>query len=328
MCLNRLSAVVFAACSFVAAAQTPTLSIQEDFSLDPASRGWQVAGDTNLFAWDSTHQNLQVTWDSSQTNSYFCHPLGRVARDTDDFTLSFDLDLMDAVISGYGFQLGVGLFNLANATAPAFLRGTGANSPNLVEFDYFPDPEGILAWGPSVTSVMVDSLGIGPTNWSTGGFLGSPLALGEVFHIELNYTGSNQTLRTAIFQNGALFATVPDASVAPGFQGFAVDHLAIESYSGLNSGATLLGHGTIDNIAFTLAPPPVDQATGAFDAAGAWLAGFASRTNWLYTLERTTDLAHWASVGSATSGTGANLSLRDPSPPASKAFYRVTAARP
>ena len=55
-------------------------TIVERFTTDPALDGWQVFGDTNLFQWDSANQNLAVTWDSSQTNSYFYHLLGGRSR--------------------------------------------------------------------------------------------------------------------------------------------------------------------------------------------------------------------------------------------------------
>jgi len=41
----------------------------ESFSSDPLQHGWKVIGDADLFQWDRTNQNLQVTWDSAQPNS-------------------------------------------------------------------------------------------------------------------------------------------------------------------------------------------------------------------------------------------------------------------
>jgi hypothetical protein len=147
--------------------------IAENFSANPLQNGWQIFGNTNLFQWDSTNHNLAVTWDSSQTNSYFYHPLGTVVTRNDDFSVAFDLRIDDAAIGGYGFELAIGLFNLADATCPNFFRGTGYDSPNLVEFDYFPDPNGELLWGPSITAIMVDSIDTSSTNWSQGGFAGA-----------------------------------------------------------------------------------------------------------------------------------------------------------
>jgi len=323
----RWFAALLAASSF-AAAQTPSISLQEDFSADPAGRGWHAFGDAALFSWDSTHQNLHVTWDSSQTNSYYYHALGTVLRSDSDFNLSFDLDLTDAAIGGYGAELAVGLLNLTNATSPAFFRGSGADSPNLVEFDYFPDPAGVLWFGPSITAVLVDRVGVGTNNWSTNGYLGLELPMSTVLRVELAYTGVDQTLRTTIWQNGTLLTTVPDAGVWPAFLGFEVDTLAVESYSDDNGWGSLFAHGTVGHIVFTATRSPLGTLTGQFDAAGHWLVQFTSSTNWLYTLERTTDFVHWSPTAAATTGTGDRLVLRDPSSPPVGAFYRVSATRP
>ena len=103
----------------------------------PALDGWQVFGNTNLFQWNSTNRMLDVTWDSSQTNSYFYHPLGVTLTTNDSFCVLFDLQLNDAVVTQDGNQVAVGLFHFSDATSPDFNR---ANSPlpNLFEFDYFP----------------------------------------------------------------------------------------------------------------------------------------------------------------------------------------------
>ena len=58
-------ALLAVACSLRAAA------ISENFSGAPLARGWKVFGDGSLFHWNPTNQNLEVTWESSRTNSYF-----------------------------------------------------------------------------------------------------------------------------------------------------------------------------------------------------------------------------------------------------------------
>ena len=78
--------------------------------------------------------------------------------------------------------------------------------------------------------------------------------------------------------------------------------------------------------AVTLPPPPVQKLTGAF-SNDLWQAQFIGRSNWLYTLERTTNFISWTEV-SAASGNGTNLLLQDTNAPMDKGFYRVRAARP
>jgi hypothetical protein len=301
--------------------------IAENFSTNPLSTGWEIFGDTNLFHWNPTNQNLEVTWDSSQPNSYFYHPLGTILTRNDDFSIEFDLRIDDATIGGYGFELAIGLFNLADATRSNFFRGTGYDSPNLVEFDYFPDPDGELLWGPSITAIMVDSIGTGYTDWSQGGFVGLALPLNDLFHIEMVHTGSNSTLHTTITRNGGPFGPIPDTYLVSGFQDFRVDNIAVSSYSDTNGWGSLLAHGVVDNFVVTIPPLPVQNLAGNFSNA-VWQAQFISRSNWLYTLQRTTNFVLWNDVPISLTGNGTNLFLPDTNAPSDKAFYRVRAERP
>jgi len=89
---------------------------------------------------NSTNQDLEVTWNTEKTNSYFFHPLGNVLAKSDDFSVAFDLrldDLNATFVNGYAFELSAGLLNRADATGTNFNRSNGTQSPNLVEFDTF-----------------------------------------------------------------------------------------------------------------------------------------------------------------------------------------------
>ena len=100
----------------------------EDFFTDPAQDGWRVFGDTNLFVWNPTNKNLEVTWDSSQPNSYYFHSLGTILGQDDDFQFSFDLNLSD-IAAGVNpakpdaMEVAVGFLNFAGATDPGFYPG-------------------------------------------------------------------------------------------------------------------------------------------------------------------------------------------------------------
>jgi hypothetical protein len=71
----------------------------------------------------------------------------------------------------------------------------------------------------------------------------------------------------------------------------------------------------------------VEQLFGGFLGAN-WQVQFLSRSNWVYVLERTIDLAIWTEASTATPGNGATLMLADTNPSAGIAFYRVRANRP
>src|SRR5215471_7678308 len=116
--------------SFAASAVTLT----NDFS-SPGPDGWQVYGDTNLFFRDALIQHLEVTWDSSQPNSYYYHPLGVTLTKDYDFTIDFDLQLND-ITSGNeegktsAMPIAVGFLNLTNATSAGFSRGLYGSAPS------------------------------------------------------------------------------------------------------------------------------------------------------------------------------------------------------
>jgi len=303
-------------------------TIVETFSNDPLAQGWLATGNTNLFRWNDTNQNLEVTWDSSQTNSYFCRPFGTSLTKASDFMLGFDLRLND--IAGgvnpgkpFPFQISIGLLNLAQATNTGFIRGSGFESPNLVEFDYFPG--GIF--DPTVSPVLISS----NNEFSAGGFT-YPLELttNTVFHVTVLYTAGDRTLRTLMTRNGLPFGPVKDCLLNTNFSDFIVDRFGVSSYSDVGQfpgfEGSVLAHGVVDNFMFA-APPPLTKVT-AVSSAGAASVQFRSATNWVYTLERSTNFQSWATASSAAPGTGGMLVLQDTNPPNANAFYRVNARFP
>jgi hypothetical protein len=307
--------------SVVCAARGQPVTVQEDFATDPAGDGWAMYGDTSLFHWDSVKQNLAVEWDSSKTNSYFYHPLGAMLGVDDDFRVSFDLQLQS--VAGEGFELSVGLLNLANATQPGFLRGTGSDSPNLVEFDYFPDPEGTYGGG-SLTTMLIDSVGASFPHWSGGGYAPGDLALGDVYRVEMVYAGNTHRLQTTVtnITSGGSQGSVLESYLPATFVGFHVDHFVVASYSHYQGwGGSILANGTVDNLRVTVTP----RLHGAFAAGGVWEARFLSHTNWRYTLECTTNFHDWDAVSETRQGTESDMILQDTNPPPAKAFYRVRA---
>jgi hypothetical protein len=324
----RLSALAFAGVLALSLNAARATTIVESFSSDPLARGWLVTGNTNLFRWNNTNHNLEVTWDSSQANSFFCREFGTNLTKASDFMVAFDLRLTD--IKGgvnpnkpFPFQISLGLINLAQATNAGFIRGSGFESPNLVEFDYFP----AAIFEPTVSPVLISS----SNEFSDGGFT-FPLELttNALFRVTMTYTADDRTLRTLMTRNGIPFGRVQDATLGPSFSNFSVDHFGVSSYSDLGQfpgfEGSVLAHGVVDNFLFA-APPPVTKVTAVREARAAKVQ-FPSTTNWLYTLERTTNFQSWATASSAVAGTGGTLALQDTNPPIANAFYRVNARLP
>lgn len=303
-------------------------SFEEDFSSPPASSDWRVFGDTNLFQWAPEQQHLEVIWDSSKANSYYLHPLGTLVTKRDDFGFEFDLRLDDVAVGvsedkPFNFELALGLTRLASATNATLRRGVGqaAQGPrNLVEFDYFPR-SGIVE--PTISPTIVSSNNLFASEFSY------PLELdpGAWFHVAMNYTASNQTLRTTMTRNGEPFGPIRSVALDSTFTDFRVDHFAISSYSDAGAGGSILARGAVDDVRLTLPDPPVAGLTGAF-SNGVWQATFISRSHWIYRLERTLDFSEWTGVSTTAEGNDGLLSLADPNAPSESALYRVRAERP
>jgi hypothetical protein len=305
--------------------------ITEDFSTDPRQAGWAISGDMNLFKWDATNQTLQVTWDSSQSNSYFYHLLGTVLTRADNFSLAFDLRL-DSIGPGADptkaatFPIAVGFINLPQATSTNFLRGTGIASPDLVEFAYFWDSGfGATAW-----PTVVGTNGVFNYN-DRDDYAILQLNQGDPYRIALSYAAGTQTLLTTITNISSQTGLQLTQLVNTNFTDFRLNALSISSYSDAGQpsayAGSVLAHGTIDNISATVPVPPLTTVTGAFQNS-LWQVQFSSVSGWLYTLQRSSDARTWSDVSAPNAGTGGALILSDSATSAAHAFYRVRAERP
>lgn len=311
-----------------AASISGAATITEDFASDPLQNGWQVFGDTNLFRWDSTNQNLAVTWDSSRTNSYFYHWLGTMLARDDNFHLSFDLTFQDYA-SGttpgkpYDFEAAIGFLNPTNALQPNFSRGTGINPTygpdNLVEFDFFP---AFSIYRPTISQVVVST----NNSWLYNNNNLLDLTPGQLFHVEMDYNGTRRTLTTTVTNNGVEYGVTQTMVVPTNFD-FRVTAVSVSSYSDQNSTGSILAHGTVDNFIITVPPSSVQNFTGSLTNA-VWSGQFIGRSNWFYTLARTADFQSWTNVASVTSASATSYILTDTNPPVNDAFYRIQANRP
>jgi len=116
--VKKICALALAGSFVLFATRSGATTITEDFSTDPVPRGWKMFGDTRLFQWDSTSQTLAVTWDSSQTNSYFYHPLGTIL--TTKLKASFAPALIGLGLTG-GQQRAIDVAGGHGTLDPAFL---------------------------------------------------------------------------------------------------------------------------------------------------------------------------------------------------------------
>jgi len=334
---------VLAGFLFVALSATRAESVSQNFSGDALTNGWRVFGDASLFVWDSTNQNLRVTWDSTRTNSYFHHPLGTTVSRHDDFQIEFDLTLTDYVSGNEPGKTGplpvtIGLFNQADATGAGFSRGNFGAAPNIVEFNYY--PFGYYTYGTerfdspeTIVGDFVSSSGfsIAPTIFKP--YYEQVFPTNQPVHVLMKYTAKNQALDMILTTNNVGFYHPLPVVLNSGTNSlfttndnYLVDTISVSSYSSYNDPFnSLLAHGTVDNLFVNI--PPVQDFIGAF-SNNVWSAQFRSRTNWIYTLERSTNFLSWVDVSTTVSGNGTNVFLQDANPPATSASYRVRAAQP
>ena len=104
--------------------------------------------------------------------------LGQALTEKDSFAFTFQMTL-DEVKAGhldgqpYTFEVSIGLLNLENAKEEGFIRGTGTDSPNLVEWDYFPD----TGFGATVSPALASS----KSEFSAGFTFPAELTKGKVY---------------------------------------------------------------------------------------------------------------------------------------------------
>lgn len=299
----------------------------EDFSSPPERAGWSAFGEADLFHWDESGEALQVTWDSSRSNSYYLRALGTMLSRADDFSASFDVTL-DEVQAGldpekpFTFELAVGFHRQADAVTPGFRRGTGNGSPNLVEIAWFPD----TGYGPTLWPTVIASNGRFNYSGSTD-FTLLDLPVGRRHTLTMSFTAADATLRTSVRVDGAEAGPVKAVKLAATFTDFRVDTFAIRSYSDEGAGGSLRAKGWIDNIHVSLPPPPVDRIQ--LEPAGkGWATRCRVRAGWTAWLERSEDLAAWQEIGLPVAGEGTEVVLPDLLPPVGPAFYRVRADKP
>jgi len=312
--------------------------IADDFAENPTGKGWRAFGETSLFRWNGSNQNLEVAWDSSRSNGFFYLPVGTILSKNDDFSVAFDVRLKDVRLGATAnktntFEIAIGFLNSRTVTNANYFRGAGQNATygvrNLVEFDYFPDS----GFGATFATTVVS------TNNRILPVHNFPLEMtpGDLFRITLAYTSSNKTLRTSARKNGTPFGLSPGNTlgdlVLTSHPDFRVDAFGVSSYSDAIQTSTpdywgsILAHGVIDNVVLTVPEAPLPAIAFAISNSIPQFA-FMSRTNWNYSLQRSLDAIQWDDVSLTVAGNGGSMILTDSNALAGHMLYRVRLERP
>ena len=291
----------------------------EDFSSDPLANGWVVHGDESLFKWDAAAGSLAVTWDSEQLNSLFHRPLGLTLTEADTFAFAFDITL-DTVKAGhrdgqpYTFEVALGLLNIGSGKAEVFSRVTGTNSPNLIEWDYFPD----TGFGATISPVVASA----KSQFAAGFTFPAEVTPGEIYSVRMEYDPTVRKLTTVMLENGTAWKAVKTVTLPNDFAGFAVDAFSISNYTAKGSESSLLASGRVDNLAITTAHSR-SRIVNARLADGQWRGKLFGLSAEDYVLERSEDLREWQPIGNGVREDAFYLKLIDKNPPVGGGFYRL-----
>jgi hypothetical protein len=292
----------------------------EDFSADPLLKGWKLYGEEALFKWDSASKSLHITWDSERPNSFCYRPLGLVLTETDAFALTFDITL-DEVKAGhrdgqpYTFEVALGLINTESAKSDKFKRGTGTDSPNLIEWDYFPDTGFGATVSPAIASLK--------SRFAAGFTFPAEIALGKFYSVRMEYDPAARQLKTAMLENGKEWKRIKSVSIPDDFDGFAVDAFSISNYTAKGTEASLLARGQVDNIAIAVGRSQFHILDNHLEGEK-WQARVFGIGGLDYVLERSANFQDWIPVINGVRTEGFYLRLTDDSALESGAFYRLS----
>ena len=292
----------------------------EDFSADFLPSSWVVYGDESLFEWNAEAGVLAVTWDSEKPNSSFYRPLGLVLTEADAFAFTFDIALDEVKVGHldgqpYTFEVAVGLVDIESAKGDGLSRGTGSDSPNLVEWNYFPD----TGFGATVSPAIAS----GKSQFAAGFTFPAALAVGEKYSVRMEYNPGERTLKTFMLENSKAWKGIQSVKLQDDFSGFAVDAFSISSYTAKGTESSLFATGTVDNLAIAVNRSQ-PRIVGARLIDGQWRArtfGFATAD---YLLERSADLHDWQAVGNGVRSDGFYLRLIDEESLDGGWFYRLS----
>ena len=292
----------------------------ENFSANPLANGWAAHGDESLFEWDAEGEALAVTWDSEKPNSNFHRPLGLTLTEADTFAFAFDIAL-DEVKAGhldgqpYTFEVALGLINSKSAKADGFSRGTGSDSPNLVEWDYFPD----TGFGATISPTIVSA----KSQFAAGFTFPAALSAGKQYSVRMEYDPDERALKTFMLENGKVWKTIKTVALADDFVGFVVDAFSISSYTAKGSESSLLANGSVDNLAIGVGRSK-PRIVNTRLADGQWTARSFGYGTADYLLERSADLRGWQPVRNGVREDGFYLRLIDENPSLGDGFYRLS----
>jgi hypothetical protein len=293
-------------------------NLSEDFTSNPLNSGWRTFGDASLFQWNENTKVLDVKWDSEKVNSCFFKSLPNVLHKDDDFSISFEIRPKSVAVQfnrsrSYAFEIfAVGLISTNTSFLPNFDRSTGTDSPNLAEFDYFPD----TGFRETVSPVLVSS----NSAFGASFLFPAPLDNGIWYQVTMVYTATNQLMKTTAVNETSLQTYQTSLQLPEGFTDYSLNALSITSYQDNDSTGSMLAEGSVRNLSVTFPNPPlILKITNGLSQTS---LTFSSRTNRYYSIEGSGTLKNWNALSSPVLGNEAKTEIQLPATPTVQ-FFRV-----
>ncbi len=298
---------------------------KEAFTTNPVDRDWRVEGESALFAWQESTQTLMTTWDSSQPNSFYYLPLPRALTEQEDFSFAFDLVLEQVNVgTSIGkpstFEIAFGFFRQSHAFSAGYIRGTGRHTPNLVEWNYFPEADPIT---PTVTVAITSPR----QQFLTDGFVNQlELVTGVTYHVDARFRAGTRTLTMEMTANGEPFGRIARVVLPEVFAGFTLDAFGITSYSDDGQFSSYAGsiyaRGQLDNLELNFEPTR-PRLRASVDTQGLTQLKFFAEPGETYVIESSLDLEQWNEVTTLTTNRFQDLIWSPPFGSAPLRFYRL-----
>ena len=233
-------------------------------------------------------------------------------------------------------QIGFGFLNFADATSTNFMRGAWGGAPNVAEFDYYPsgyyDSAASFGTLPRPRRLRL-SPAVNSRHYAPASLILPARAAdqpadsrpADLLRRQPNGGARGDDQRRAAGAAARLVLNTPANSQFTAADDFRVDMFSISSYSSIGDdlrfgpgprhGGQSGGRPARRRSPDLTAPSPQRRLAGAV----------LSHSNWLYTLERTSDFSPGRRYRDAPRHGGTSMTLQDTNAPPAQAFYRVRA---
>jgi len=216
---------------------------------------WKFFGNTELIQPpQSSEKSVIFNWNTESANSALFIPIGYKINQQSDFKISTVFELTSLNIeftpgSFYGFEIAFGLFDSSQVLKDTYIRGSGVDSPDLVEWDYFPD----TGFGGTISPTIVDQ----DSDFFPTFNFPIELPIGKDIRVDLVFDSSDMILKSSLEFNESVIEMEPvKLSDQDTFDGFDLDSAGFVSYKDYDDNGVLTTEAKIKSFSLSWTPSP------------------------------------------------------------------------